>query len=137
MDLRPSRQQASGCFEEDYGGSPVYDDYDKVDQIRIPEPQERRTAVLNKNKRETMSSWLQRQASSHSVQLAATAVFSGVAAAGAIYGYQAMKRKAAVEELKASIPAISEQHQAAQVRPSRMQGYSLYESIKILTDSWK
>jgi hypothetical protein len=136
MDLRPSRQQASGYFEEDYGGSPVYDDYDKVDQIRILEPQERRNAV-NKNKRETMSSWLQRQASSHSVQLAATAVFSGVAAAGAIYGYQAMKRKAAVEELKASIPDISEQHQAAQVRFSRMQGYSLYESIKILTDSWK
>lgn len=133
MDLRPSRQQASGYFEEDYGGSPVYD---KVDQIRILEPQERRNAV-NKNKRETMSSWLQRQASSHSVQLAATAVFSGVAAAGAIYSYQAMKRKAAVEELKASIPDISEQHQAAQVRFSRMQGYSLYESIKILTDSWK
>ncbi|OXV08347.1 hypothetical protein Egran_03890 [Elaphomyces granulatus] len=114
MDPCPSKQQPSfGYFEEDYGGRPVYDDYDQADQARIPEQQERRKAV--RNKRETMTSWLQRQASSHNVQLAATAVLSGAAAAGAIYGYQAMKRKAAVEELKASIPDISEQHQAAQL----------------------
>jgi hypothetical protein len=118
MDPCPSKQQPSfGYFEEDYGGRPVYDDYD---QARIPEQQERRKAV--RNKRETMASWLQRQASSHNVQLAATAVLSGAAAAGAIYGYQAMKRKAAVEELKASIPDISEQHQAAQVRSLGVQG---------------
>lgn len=61
---------------------------------------------------ETMSSWLERQASSHHVQLAATALFSGVAVAGLIYGSQAMRRKNAIDELKASIPELSESHQA-------------------------
>lgn len=61
---------------------------------------------------ETMSSWLERQASSHHVQLAATALFSGVAVAGLIYGSQAIRRRAAVDELKASIPELSESHHA-------------------------
>lgn len=61
---------------------------------------------------ETMSSWLERQASSHNVQLAATALLSGVAVAGLIYGSQTIRRKAAVDELKASIPELSENHHA-------------------------
>ncbi len=59
---------------------------------------------------ETMTSWLERQASSHHVQLAATAVLSSAAVAGLIYGSQAIRRKAAVDELKASIPELSERH---------------------------
>lgn len=59
-----------------------------------------------------MTSWLERQASSHHVQLAATAVFSGVAIAGLIYGSQAIRRKAAVDELKASIPELDDSHHA-------------------------
>ena len=64
---------------------------------------------------ETMSSWLERQVSSHQVQLAATAVFSGVAVAGLIYGSQAIRRKAAVDELKASIPELNETHHSERV----------------------
>ncbi|PGG98538.1 hypothetical protein AJ80_09517 [Polytolypa hystricis UAMH7299] len=56
-----------------------------------------------------MSSWLQRQTGSHGVQLAGVAAFSAAAAAGAILGYQAVKRKAAIEQLKASIPDLDEQ----------------------------
>lgn len=64
----------------------------------------------------TMSSWIQRQASSHQVQLGATAVLSAAAVAGAIFGVQAIRRKVAVEELKASIPRIDEDHRLQKVR---------------------
>lgn len=67
----------------------------------------------NKNsKSPNMSSWLERQLSSHQVQLAATALISGVTVAGLIYGGQAIRRKVAVEELKASIPPLDAEHQA-------------------------
>ncbi|KAL8786181.1 MAG: hypothetical protein Q9213_002951 [Squamulea squamosa] len=59
-----------------------------------------------------MSSWFERQLSSHQFQLAATALVSGVTVAGLIYGGQAIRRKVAVEDLKASIPPESEEHQA-------------------------
>ncbi|KAJ9310138.1 hypothetical protein C8Q69DRAFT_497785 [Paecilomyces variotii] len=59
-----------------------------------------------------MSSWLQRQLGSQQTQLTATAVLSGAAVAGTILGYQALKRREAVKELKSSIPPISEQHKA-------------------------
>lgn len=59
-----------------------------------------------------MTSWLERQASSHHVQLAAAAVLSGVTVAGLIYGTQAVRRKEAVQELKASIPELNETHHA-------------------------
>lgn len=62
-----------------------------------------------------MSSWLERQASSHHFQLAATAVISGVAVAGLIYGGQAIRRKTAVDELKASIPELDESHHSEMV----------------------
>ena len=66
-------------------------------------------------KTESMSSWLERQASSHHFQLAATAVISGAAVAGLIYGGQAIRRKAAVDELKASIPELDESHHSETV----------------------
>ncbi|KAJ5536670.1 hypothetical protein N7513_009856 [Penicillium frequentans] len=57
-----------------------------------------------------MSSWLHRQAGSQNSQLTTTAVLSGAAVATAIFGYQAYKRKEAVYDLKASIPAADDQH---------------------------
>ena len=65
-----------------------------------------------------MSSWLHRQAGSQTSQLATTAVLSGAAVAGAIFGYQAYKRKEAVHDLKASIPVLDDEHPAAKVRSS-------------------
>ncbi|KAJ5104921.1 hypothetical protein NUU61_002268 [Penicillium alfredii] len=67
-----------------------------------------------------MSSWLQRQAGSSQTQLASTAVLSGAAVAGAIFGYQAFKRKEAVHDLKASIPEIDERHHAEKVSFRRL-----------------
>lgn len=71
---------------------------DGQDKAREPEPP----------KRETMSQWLQNQASSHKVQLAATAVASGLLVAGAIFGAQALRRQVIIEDIKASIPKIDE-----------------------------
>jgi hypothetical protein len=68
---------------------------------------------------ENMSSWLQRQAGSSHGQLATTAVMSGAAVAGAIFGYQSYKRKEAVSDLKASIPNIDDLHPAEKVNCSR------------------
>jgi tRNA threonylcarbamoyladenosine dehydratase len=62
-----------------------------------------------------MTSWLQRQASSRQTQITATAVISGAVVAGAILGFQAIRRREAVEELKASIPELNENHHAEQV----------------------
>lgn len=62
-----------------------------------------------------MSSWIQHHANSRQSQLAATAVLSGAAVAGAIFGYQALKRQEAVRELKDSIPEINERHHAEKV----------------------
>lgn len=63
-----------------------------------------------------MTSWFDRQASAHHVQLVAAAVFSGLTVAGLIYGTQAIRRKEAVQELKASIPELNETHHADLVR---------------------
>ncbi|KAL4788690.1 hypothetical protein BJX76DRAFT_3296 [Aspergillus varians] len=58
-----------------------------------------------------MASWF-RQNSSHQAQLAATAVLSGAAVAGAILGLQKIRRREAVKQLKSSIPEIDEKHHA-------------------------
>ena len=76
---------------------------------------------------ETMTSWFERQASSHHVQLAAAALLSGVTVAGLIYGTQAIRRKEAVQELKASIPELNENHHADMVRlDSTMKATGIY-----------
>lgn len=62
-----------------------------------------------------MSSWFERQLSSHQVQLAATALVSGITVAGLIYGGQTIRRKVATDQLKASIPPLDEEHQAQRV----------------------
>ena len=63
-----------------------------------------------------MASWFDRQVSSHHVQLATAAVLSGMTVAGLIYGTQAIRRKEAEQELKASIPELDETHHADLVR---------------------
>jgi len=64
---------------------------------------------------ETMTAWLERQAANHHVQLAATAVVSGITVASLIYGAQAARRKLAVDDLKASIPELNESYHAQKV----------------------
>ena len=59
-----------------------------------------------------MSSWLERQASNHYFQLGAVAFLSGATVASTIYGVQSYRRKEKVDELKASIPDLSEDHKA-------------------------
>ncbi|KAL2820495.1 hypothetical protein BDW59DRAFT_117008 [Aspergillus cavernicola] len=59
-----------------------------------------------------MASWIQRQNNSHQAQLAATAVLSGAAVAGAIFGFQKFRRREAVKRLKDSIPEVNETHRA-------------------------
>lgn len=63
----------------------------------------------------SMSSWIQRQASSHHVQLAGAALLGGAAVAGTIFGVQAIRRRVAMDELKASIPNIDEDHASRNV----------------------
>ncbi|KAE8152023.1 hypothetical protein BDV25DRAFT_128318 [Aspergillus avenaceus] len=60
-------------------------------------------------------SWLQRNAGSQQSQLATTAVISGAAVAGAIFSYQAFKRREAVKQLKASIPKIGDDQPAGKL----------------------
>lgn len=116
--------QAPDDADLDYGF-----DSDELDD-RFPEPERNlrrskspRDPRDNQDVQETeergllgnMSSWLQRQAGSHNSQLATTAVLSGAAVAGAIFGYQAYRRKEAVHDLKASIPDLDEEHHAEKV----------------------
>lgn len=54
----------------------------------------------------TMSSWFQRATGSTKAQFAATAIVSGAVVAGAILGYQHVKRIERTEDLKKSIPAL-------------------------------
>ena len=67
------------------------------------------------SKPETMSAWLQRHASSHQTQLVGTAFLSGLAVATTIFGVQALRRRVAIDELKASIPNVDEGHRAEAV----------------------
>ncbi|KAF8853872.1 ubiquitin-protein ligase-like protein molybdopterin-converting factor [Acephala macrosclerotiorum] len=53
-----------------------------------------------------MSSWFQRATGSTKAQFAATAIVSGAVVAGAILGYQHVKRIERTEDLKKSIPAL-------------------------------
>ncbi|KAK2879936.1 hypothetical protein FQN49_000724 [Arthroderma sp. PD_2] len=110
MDYPRNHKYSRSHNYEYYHDNPWADcDDKKIDHRRYKNESEQPKALREGAKRpETMASWIQRQAGSHSVQLAGAAVLSGVAVAGAILGYQSVKRQAAVEELKASIPALDE-----------------------------
>jgi hypothetical protein len=61
-----------------------------------------------------MTTYLERVASSHRAQLAATAIVTTVVVAGSILGFQRARRKQVVHDLKASIPEETEK--SVQVR---------------------
>ena len=62
-----------------------------------------------------MSSWVEKQLSSHRLQLVATAILSGVAVTALIFGSQAIRRQVVIDELKETIPNIDEEHDAEKV----------------------
>lgn len=68
-----------------------------------------------------MASWL----GSREFQFGATALASGAVVAGAILGYQHVRRQERVEDLKGSIPALGKGHQADMVRSSFHNGRRL------------
>ncbi|KAL1303884.1 hypothetical protein AAFC00_000338 [Neodothiora populina] len=57
-----------------------------------------------------MSTWVEQVSSSHRLQLATTAVVSGLLVGGAIIGYQNTSRRHRVHELKDSIPDPKQKH---------------------------
>jgi hypothetical protein len=70
----------------------------------------------------SMSSWFQRTSSSSQAQFAATALVSGAVVAGAIFGYQHLRRQERVEDLKSSIPELGRGHSADKVGFHPLQG---------------
>lgn len=80
---------------------------EEVEYQRRRDEQEREPEAQPKEepqKKETMSSWLSRITGTREAQFAATAVVSGAVVAGAILGYQHVRRQERVEDLKGSIP---------------------------------
>ena len=68
------------------------------------------------NQKESMSSWLGRVSTSQQAQFAATAIVSGAVVAGAILGYQSIRRHERVSELKSGIPEAKEEWEGDKVR---------------------
>jgi hypothetical protein len=58
-----------------------------------------------------MSSFFSRQ----EAQFAATALVSGAVVAGSLLGYQHVRRREKIEDLKSSIPALGSEHRADKV----------------------
>lgn len=65
---------------------------------------------------------LSRTTSSPGFQFGATALFAGVVTAGAILGYQHVRRQEKVEDLKSSIPELGREHRADQVCAFAIEG---------------
>ena len=84
-----------------------------------------------------MSSWLERQGSSHQTQLIATAIISGITVIGVVFGVQAIRRQVAMDDLKASIPNVDEPHDIDTVRSCSLeevplrQAYFLTYPVKV------
>jgi hypothetical protein len=91
------RQRRSNYKKEEYG--------DERDPPSPPSPPPQ----------SSMSSWLSRATSSTQAQFAATAIVSGAVVAGAILGYQHVRRQERVEDLKSSIPELGRNHHAEKV----------------------
>lgn len=92
---------------------------------RDKQPAQRRGPAEEKvEEKESMTSWLGRITGTREAQLAATAVVSGAVVASAIFGYQNVRRRERVGELKADIPDlndVSEGHKVGMVRQSTIQ----------------
>jgi hypothetical protein len=87
---------------------------DEEDDQRIPSP------PPPPPKPSSMSSWLSRATSSTHAQFAVTAIVSGAVVAGAILGYQHVRRQEKVEDLKSSIPELGLNHHAEKVGVDRV-----------------
>ena len=66
-----------------------------------------------------MSRWLDQQISSHHLQLALTAVLSGLTVAGIIFTSQAIRKQIAIDDLKASIPNSEDDSRVQEVIASK------------------
>jgi hypothetical protein len=114
---RSSRDYYYTPHPEEEENPPPYDyqpwEHEARERDRIREQRAEREAEGQKNnrtekveKKETMGSWFQRTMNSTQVQFAATALVSGAVVAGAILGYQHVRRTERVEDLKRSIPEV-------------------------------
>ena len=63
-----------------------------------------------------MSQWLEAQNYSHRTQLIGAAIIGGITAATTIYSLKVIRQNIALEDLKASIPQLTDKHQSQQVR---------------------
>ncbi|CZR63751.1 related to E.coli molybdopterin-converting factor chlN [Phialocephala subalpina] len=101
---RPYSRDSSSSYtyyDEDEDEDEYYNDSrDPRRDIRAPPPEPEPEPP------QTMSSWFQRATSSTQAQFAATAIVSGAVVAGAILGYQHVRRVERTEDLKRSIPAL-------------------------------
>jgi hypothetical protein len=106
MDGRYNPQRA-GYYNTPYSSNYAYHSEDEDDFE--PEYHDRRRSVEEKavanekgKQKESMSS------TSSQAQFAATALVSGAVVAGAIFGYQAVRRQERVKDLKSGIPEVGE-----------------------------
>ena len=106
MDWRYNNQQNR---TDRYSYPHEESDDDGENNRRSPSPKPPQSPIFS------MSSWLQRTASSTQAQFAATAVLAGAVTAGAILGYQHLRRQERVEDLKSSIPKLGREHSAEKV----------------------
>lgn len=66
-----------------------------------------------------MSKWAPSPYHSHRVQLLGAAVIGGLAAVTTIYSIQAIRRNAAVEDVKASISSLTDKQNSQRVRTAK------------------
>lgn len=92
--------------DSSYASSYTYYDEDDDYHLRDPRRGTRPEPEPEPEPPRTMSSWFQRATGSTQVQFAATAIVSGAVVAGAILGYQHVRRIERTEDLKRSIPDI-------------------------------
>ena len=79
------------------------------DQREAAQAQEREQEETEQEGKGAMS-WFNRVTGSREFQFGATALVSGAVVAGAILGYQHVRRQEKIEDLKSSIPALGEGH---------------------------
>lgn len=120
MDRRYNRPNDSSYAQYSY--SDCADEYpppryepSKANQRAREEGQENTDTGEDRSK--GAMSWMQRVTGSREFQFGATALISGAVVAGAILGYQHVRRQEMVEDLKSSIPALGEGHVADKVCP--------------------
>ena len=115
MDGRYNQPPNAGYYYDDRYGylsedEEEFADYDYNNERRRPshrpiEQDDGTPEGKDKGKqKESMSSWLGRVSTSSQAQFAATAIVSGAVVAGAIFGYQSIRRQERVRDLKSGIP---------------------------------